>query len=65
MPVYVFKCSKCNHVFEQRKSISDTSIPVCEKCASPTEKLISPCTFALIGGGWGSEGYSRSSKEKE
>lgn len=60
MPIYVFKCSKCGHEFEQVKNISDTSHPLCERCSGITEKLISPCTFALVGGGWASESYNGS-----
>lgn len=65
MPIYTFRCLKCKHIFDMRKCMSDDSLPCCEKCFNKTEKIISCCSFALVGGGWASDGYSRdSSKEK-
>lgn len=57
MPLYDFKCSKCEHVFELIQKYLDPH-PHCEKCGEPTIKIISNTTFILKGGGWYKDGYS-------
>ena len=34
MPIYVFRCEKCNHQFEKAMTVAEreTSRPVCPKC---------------------------------
>lgn len=63
MPIYTFHCLKCDYTFDIRKRISDNSLPVCKKCSGETEKIIAPCSFTLVGGGWASDGYSSSSEK--
>jgi len=66
MPIYTFKCLRCGHIFDQRKSMLDNSLPLCEKCFSlTTEKIINPCTFILVGGGWSNDGYSNRINKEE
>jgi len=36
MPVYVYQCKNCNHVFEQRQSFSDDALRVCPQCGEET-----------------------------
>ena len=36
MPVYVYQCKNCNHVFEQRQSFSDDALRVCPQCGGET-----------------------------
>lgn len=72
MPVYVYKCEKCSHEFEQTRKMSDPN-PPCPKvvlapeegppqpeslCDGPTTKLIVGGTFHLKGSGWASDGYT-------
>ena len=59
MPVYDFKCNKCEHVFELIQKYLDPH-PKCEKCEEPTIKIISSTTFVLKGDGWYKDGYSSS-----
>lgn len=63
MPIYEYKCEKCNKVFEELKSVSeDYKNTICE-CGNKAYKIISSNTsFILKGKGWASEGYS---KDKE
>tara|TARA_R110000824_G_scaffold244248_5_gene432996 strand:+ start:111 stop:296 length:186 start_codon:yes stop_codon:yes gene_type:complete len=60
MPLYDFKCTSCEHVFEIRQKYKDPS-PLCEECDEPTERLISSTSFVLKGGGWYKDGYSKTS----
>lgn len=54
MPIYEFKCtnSACNNIEEHLLRHSDPFPTICEKCASPIEKLVSQTSFALKGSGW-------------
>jgi putative FmdB family regulatory protein len=54
MPIYEFKCTnrECNHIEEHLVRLSDPLPTNCEKCSSPTEKLVSQTSFALKGSGW-------------
>ena len=62
MPLYEYKCPKCETKFEKLLRISRIDEPqVCpnEKCdAKETRKVISRTSFSLKGGGWASDGYS-------
>jgi putative FmdB family regulatory protein len=57
MPFYDQRCTKCGHVFEVRRNIRDTTPVVCERCGSPTTRLIGRTSFHLKGPGWSSDGY--------
>lgn len=58
MPLYEFKCQKCQQVFEKIQSSKDKN-PNCPNCQGETDKLISRSSFALKGGGWYSDGYGK------
>ena len=52
MPIYEFKCSDCEQIFEELMKFDD-SIPQCIECASDNvERLISKNSFHLKGIGW-------------
>ena len=57
MPLYDFKCVKCEHTFEELVNMSETSDPPCPICNSETEKLISLSSFRLKGDGWYATDY--------
>ena len=43
MPIYEYKCNDCQCIFEQIKSITDTSAPACPQCNSEkTTRQLSP-----------------------
>lgn len=53
MPIYEYKCKKCNHIFEQLQKISDKPLCTCPECgAKQLIKLISNTSFQLKGTGW-------------
>ncbi|MCW5198239.1 zinc ribbon domain-containing protein [Desulfobulbus sp. F4] len=58
MPVYEYKCSTCDKIFEVQQKISDAPLTVCSECGAELKKLVSASAFHLKGGGWYSDGYS-------
>ena len=62
MPIYVFKCSKCNEEFEEIQKMNDPAPEKCEKCEAKgtMEKQIGKSNFTLGEGGvgWAKDGYS-------
>ncbi len=52
MPIYEYKCKKCNKKFEVFQGIEDTEVQTCKFCAGPVSKLISLSSFHLKGTGW-------------
>lgn len=54
MPVYEFKCSDCEALFEVACTIAERKLPRdCQECGSGnTEKIISHCSFVLKGDDW-------------
>lgn len=64
MPIYEFECQKCYQVTELRLKISDPQPGECPTCSGPLEKLISPSSFVLKGGGWYVTDFRNKAKEK-
>jgi putative FmdB family regulatory protein len=58
MPFYEFQCSK-GTVTEKLVPMETKSI-TCPDCRKRARKIISPCSFKLVGGGWYADGYSSS-----
>ena len=48
MPLYEFKCKKCNKIFEELKPYNE-SFSKCPKCNSKSEKLMSSFTGFIKG----------------
>jgi putative FmdB family regulatory protein len=64
MPIYEYRCDKCEHEFEAEQRIIEEPLRICPKCrARKLRRLISQTSFVLKGGGWYSDLYS-SSKAK-
>lgn len=63
MPIYEYKCQKCQHEFEREQRITADPITTCPSCkARRVKKLISQTSFVLKGGGWYNDLYSSSKK---
>ena len=60
MPMHNFKCTnkKCNHQEEEIVKW-DTEEIDCPKCKSKMYKLLGGFNFALKGGGWYKDGYTK------
>ena len=41
MPTYEYRCSECNHEFEEFQAISDPPVTICPSCGGKTERVIS------------------------
>ena len=64
MPVYEYKCSGCEKVFEVVQKFSDEPLKVCPGCGGKLGKLISNTSFVLKGTGWYLTDYARAGKDK-
>lgn len=58
MPFYEFQCPQ-GTVTEKLVPMNTKSI-TCPRCKKRAKKIISPCSFKLVGGGWYADGYSSS-----
>ena len=51
MPLYEYRCERCEEKFEELRSLSNTEPVLCPSCGAPAEKLFS--SFSMGGGGRG------------
>jgi len=58
MPLYGWKCQKCNHEFEIIQTMNEPK-PLCPECQGRVEKQIGRTSFKLKGPGWSATGYSK------
>jgi len=70
MPIYEFRCKKCNNQIEVYQKFSDKPPVKCKKCGGRLEKMISATAFQFKGEGWyvtdyGRKGSVAESVEKE
>ena len=64
MPIYDYKCSKCEHQFEVIQKFSDKPIKICPECnQGSVQKLVSAPSFRLKGGGWYETDFKTGSKK--
>jgi putative FmdB family regulatory protein len=60
LPFYEFQCPE--------GTITESLVPMgtahikCPKCNKRAKKIMSPCSFKLLGGGWYADGYSSTKK---
>ncbi len=57
MPLYEYRCLKCDHLMEVLQKHDDPPIRRCDQCSGKVEKQISRTSFMLKGGGWFDQGY--------
>ena len=60
MPFYEFQCPE-GTVTESLGPMGTNHIK-CPKCNKRAKKIMSPCSFKLVGGGWYADGYSSTKK---
>jgi putative FmdB family regulatory protein len=59
MPLYEYRCEKCERVFEVMQKFSDTPLTEHEGCGGAVERLISAPAFQFKGSGWYITDYAR------
>ena len=64
MPIYEYRCRKCGQETEVIQKFSDRPLQRCKECRGKLDKLISPASFQLKGGGWYAHGYGASGSDK-
>ena len=52
MPIYEYKCSKCDSHFEKLQKASDKPLKTCEDCGGELNKQWSLSGFQFKGEGW-------------
>ena len=61
MPMYEYKCTKCEVVFEKLQKFSDEPVKIHEGCGGAVEKQLSAPAFQLKGTGWYATDYAKGS----
>ncbi|RJR22782.1 MAG: zinc ribbon domain-containing protein [Nitrospiraceae bacterium] len=64
MPIYEYKCTKCNQQFEIMQKISDEPLTQCSSCGGEVKKLITNTSFVLKGSGWYVTDYPSDDRKK-
>ena len=53
MPIYEYRCARCEHQFDAIQKFSEAPLTECPSCGQPElRKLISAPSFQLKGTGW-------------
>jgi len=52
MPIYEYKCDKCQKIVEVMQKFTDKPLSRCPSCGGRVSRLISNCSFQLKGSGW-------------
>jgi len=65
MPIYEYKCTKCEKVFKRIVSVADSSKAVFCDCSpkAKAKKIISAPSFRLEGSGWYETDFKTGSKK--
>ncbi|MDO8518961.1 MAG: zinc ribbon domain-containing protein, partial [Deltaproteobacteria bacterium] len=65
MPLYEYRCLKCEKDFEFLQKISEKPKSKCPACAGKLKKLVSESGFQLKGTGWYVTDFRDKGKKKE
>jgi putative FmdB family regulatory protein len=52
VPLYAYRCTRCDHSFEKIQSFSSEPELVCPKCGGELERPLTAPAFNFKGGGW-------------
>ncbi len=65
MPIYEYRCGKCDAVIERIQKFSDAPLAQHDGCGGALTKLISQSSFQLKGSGWYVTDYAGKGKSQE
>jgi putative FmdB family regulatory protein len=58
MPLYEYRCTKCQHNFEQQQAVGAPA-PACPRCGSPSRKVFSSVGLIFKGSGFHTTDYRK------
>jgi len=61
LPLYEYRCLRCDAHFERIQKFSDPPIEICDVCGGALEQLLSSPAIQFKGSGWYVTDYARKS----
>jgi putative FmdB family regulatory protein len=58
MPVYEYRCTKCDHTFERYQAVGEAA-PECPTCGSPSRKVFTSVGLIFKGSGFHTTDYRK------
>jgi len=65
VPLYEYKCAKCDHIYEKIQKFSDKPRAKCPECGGAGKRQLSAPAIHFKGTGWYITDYSRKGQPKE
>ena len=65
MPLYEYKCRRCEEVFEVIQKFADAPLEIHEGCGGSLERLVSTPALQFKGSGWYVTDYAKSGSRGE
>ena len=65
MPLYEYKCRRCQEAFEVLQKVTDPPLKKCIKCGGEDDKLLSAPAIQFKGTGWYITDYARGKDNAE
>jgi putative FmdB family regulatory protein len=65
VPIYEYKCRKCEAVLERIQGLSDRPLSKCPSCGGKLERMMSPGAFVLKGNGFYATDYAGKGKKPD
>lgn len=62
MPIYEYRCRKCESVVERIQGVGEKPLSKCPSCGGKLERLMSPGAFVLKGSGFYATDYAGKGK---
>ncbi len=63
MPIYKYKCEKCNHAFEKIVAVVDRDKVKCEKCKKSPRRLFTKIDVTYKGTGFYATDYKKAASD--
>ncbi len=63
MPLYEYRCEKCEEISETIQKFSDSPLTTCESCGGKLDRLLSASAIQFKGSGWYVNDYGNKNGE--